>query len=477
MLSFSRIKKIHFVGIGGIGVSALAKMMLLADKEVSGSDLNMSDITDDLKKLGASIFKGHRKSNLPPAADLIIYSSAASKDNPERQEAFNKGVPQLSYFEALGLLSKGKFTIAVSGTNGKTTVTAMTGLILERAGLDPTVVVGSKVKEFGGFAGQQASNFRQGKSGYFVVEACEYQAHMLELNPQIIILTNIEEDHLDYYRNLRHIQSTFQTYIDKLPQNGVLILNVDDPVSRKFKLPKCRVITYGIRNKAEITAKNVKVENGYQKFDVHFGKAAAPRTLNFLLRLPGRFNVYNALAAIAGSLNLGIRPEVGRDVLTDFSGIWRRFEKVGVIPIHGSSVTDYPAVISDYAHHPTAIQGTIQGAKDFYPGKRLVVVFQPHQRNRTRKLFSDFVRSFSGADLLIVSEIYDVAGRENKEDKNISSKDLVQTIKKRFNSNNIFFTRDLPQTKSLIFKKVRPNDLILIMGAGDIDKVARGLVK
>jgi len=480
------------VGIGGIGVSALARMMLSEGKEVSGSDLGGVDIVGDLRKLGAVIYKGHRGSNLSSTTDLVVYSSAVQESNPERQQAFDKKIPQLSYFEALGLLSRRKFTIAVSGTNGKTTTTAMLGLILERAGFDPTVVVGSKVREFGGDVGQGASNFRPGKSKYFVVEACEYQAHMLELNPQVIVLTNIEKDHLDYYRGLAHIRDTFQSYIDKLPVNGVLVLNVDDAVAKKFRRPKGRVITYGLDNNADVMAKNISVKDGCQRFDVCFKKSIVFRFLvspssdlsknlerifGFSLYLPGRFNIYNALAAVAGSLSLGIKPEEGKEVIENFTGTWRRFEKIGTISIPGHPIAEHPIVISDYAHHPTAIQGTIQGTKDFYPSKRLMVVFQPHQRNRTRKLFNDFVRSFSGVDLLIISEIYDVAGREKEEDRDISSKDLVKEIKKRFKGKKVFYAKDLKQTKDLVLRNINLDDLVLIMGAGDIDSLARNLVK
>lgn len=502
----NNFKKIHFIGIGGIGTSAIAKMMLKKGKNVSGSDIAKSEITEELEKLGAKIFTpcqnkfgagqvGHSAKNLADDVDLVIYSPAVPQNNSEIKKAFRlqaRGykLQVLSYPEFIGQLSKNKFTIAVSGTNGKSTTTAMLGLILEKAGLDPTVIVGSKVPQWKGNL-RLSTDFIRNKSvirSPLVVEACEWRAHMLNLNPQIIILTNLEEDHLDYYQDINHLVRTFQKYIDKLPSKGSLILNADDSNLKKLK-PKCKVITYGINNKADLMAQNIIVKNNRQEFDLIFGsdllsfKNRKIRPLKLKIKIPGIFNIYNVLAASAASLSLGVKPKVIKKVLENFKGIWRRFEvkelKIKNRPPNCRRKTDKLKIVSDYAHHPTAVRETIKAAKEFYPHCRIVAVFQPHHRNRTKKLFNDFVQSFDMADLIILSEIYDVAGREKIEDMDISSKDLVNAIRMRMqiktNKNTdfkeIFYTKDLAETKKRLLEIIQPGDVVLIMGAGDIYKL------
>jgi UDP-N-acetylmuramate--alanine ligase len=463
-MNLRKIKKVHLIGVGGIGVSAVANMMLDLGKDTSGSDMAESKIIKELEKKGLIFYLGHKSENLAPDVDLVVYSPAIPADNPERQKAKKLDIPELSYPQMLGQLGKDRKVVAVSGTNGKTTTTSLLGLILEAAHEDPLVIVGSKVKNF------KEGNLRLGEGEYFVVEACEYRAHMLNLDPQIIVLTNIEEDHLDYYKNLDHIIETFQKYVDKLPQDGLLILNNDDPVSREMiQKPKCKVATYGIKNKADVMAKNIRVKGERQYFDLTCSGQKIEMT--FSLLVPGIFNIYNALAATATALELGVAPEIIKKVLENFTGTWRRFEKVGE---RGGAI-----IISDYAHHPTAVQGTIRAARDFYPGRRLVVVFQPHQRNRTKNLFGRFVKSLEGADVVILSEIYDVAGREEAEDQDISSKDIARELEKRYGDKfkKVLFACHLEETIKLILENIKPNDLVLVMGAGDIFQVAEELVK
>lgn len=498
-MDLTKIRKICFIGLGGIGISAIAKMMLAQNKIVSGSDLVASEIIADLEKIGAKIHIGHKIENLDKDTDLVIYSPAVPENNPERQWAAKLNIPQLSYPEFLGQLSKEKFTIAVSGTNGKSTTTALLGLILEAANFDPLVIVGSKVPQWNGnlrlpqinvdqnadryrylresasavgrdISVNQCNNLRksaiQVEQGLFVVEGCEWRAHMLNLEPKIIILTNLEEDHLDYYRNINQIIETFQKYIEKLPKEGILILNADDENLLKLR-PKCRVITYGIKSQADVMAKNIIVQSGRQEFDLISQLSMINSHLS--IKIPGLFNIYNTLAATTCALILGVKIEIIKKILENFSGIWRRFE-ISSIQYPVSSI-----VISDYAHHPTAVQGTIQAAREFYPGRRIVVVFQPHHRNRTKKLFNDFVKSFDQADVAIISEIYDVAGREQEQDADISSKDLVMAIKVRMknkiNLKEVFYTKNLVETKDQLLRIIQPNDVVLIMGAGDIYKI------
>jgi len=428
-----KYKKIFFVGIGGIGVSALAKLFKRfksQGKIVIGSDKYASEITDELKKQGIKVFIGHKQKNLDPDTDLVIYSPAVRPEIPERKKATKLGIPQLSYPEVLGLISRDKYTIAVSGTHGKSTTAAMLGLILAKADLDPTVIVGSKVGPF------KNSNLRIGKSKYFVVEACEWRAHMLELNPRVIILTNLEPDHLDYYKTFKNLKNAFKKYVSRLPKNGLLIFNADDKnCTEVAKSARCKTAGYSIKS----------------GFD-------------FSLQVPGRFNIYNALAARTCALRLGVKPEIIKRTLVGFKGIWRRFEKIGE---YSSAL-----VFSDYAHHPTAIKETLKAAKESYPKRRLVVVYQPHHYDRTKRLFKQFTRAFDLADLVILNEIYKVSGREEIV-KKISSKDLVRELKKR--KINAVFTKNLKETKKVLLNNITKEDLVLIMGAGDIYQLSTSL--
>lgn len=464
---FEKYKKIHFVGAGGIGVSALAKWALHDGVAVSGSDAASSGITDELQKMGAKIFIGHDKKNVPADADLIIYSDAVPKDNPERrftshfEKGGQRGILEKSYFEVLGEISREKKTIAISGTNGKSTTTAMIGKILIDAGLDPTVIVGSKMKDF------EYGNLHIGKGEFFVVEACEHNAHMLHLSPEYIVLTNIEADHLDFYKNLENILKHFEEYVSRIPKSGFLVYNADDKntISVIPAKAEIRAISYGV-NSADFKFFNRRAEEGRQIFDVLMeGNKLGVTELS----IPGLFNVYNAMAAIATAHSLGVEFEIIKKSLVNFKGLWRRFEKVGEfrgVPI-----------ISDYGHHPTAVAATILAAREFYPGRRVVVAFEPHQHHRTKALFADFVRSFGEADLVILSEIYDVIGRAGE--KNISSKKLAEATVNYWKTDEdqkpdreMIYCANLSETEEALRKNVKKDDIVIIMGAGDIYKIA-----
>lgn len=428
MQNFKQIDKIFFVGIGGIGVSALAKLLKSQGKEVIGSDKYASEITDDLKKQGIKVYIGHNEKNLDTDTNLVIYSPAVSPEIPERKKAAKLAIRQLSFHKALGLISKNKYTIAISGTHGKSTTTAMLGLILVKAGLDPTVIVGSKVGPF------KDSNLQIGKSKYFVTEACEWRAHMLELNPKVIILTNIEKDHLDYYKTFKNLKEAFKKYVNKLPKDGLLVINADNRVCLEIaKSAKCKVVTY-------------------QGSD-----------LQFALQVPGQFNIYNASAARACALEIGVKQETIKKALTGFKGIWRRFEKIGE--------RNGALIFSDYAHHPTSVKETLKAAKELYPRKRLVVVYQPHHFDRTKRLFKDFIKAFDLADFVILSEVYDVPGREVV--KQVSSNDLTRELKKR--KIETLFAKDRKETEKILLKNIRKGDIVLIMGAGDIYDLSTSL--
>jgi len=467
MAFFDGISRVHVIGAGGIGVSAVAKLLAHAGKKVSGSDVARNEATRELEAAGIPVAIGHAAANVPAEADLAVYSSAVPENNPERQEVRSRGIRELSYFEFIGEYSKSKWTIAVSGTNGKSTTTALLGLILEKAGFEPTVIVGSKVRTF------PDKNLRLGRGEYFVIEACEHQAHMLELFPQMIVLTNIEEDHLDYYRDLDHIRETFRRYAAKLPPDGSLILNTDDPVcAADFDHAPGRV-SYGLEAAADYAARGLSVGGGRQRFEV-VRRSGRPASLGeFSLPLPGRFNVYNALAAITAAAELGAPPAAIREAIAEFAGLWRRFEPVG----------DHDGVpmYSDYGHHPTAVAGTLAAAREFFPDRRVVLAFQPHQHNRTRRLFDEFVASFDGADVLVLAEIFDVAGRESAEDQRVSSRDLAEAASRRDaaagRTREIVFAADLDRTAEVLHRVLRPGDVLLLMGAGDIYKLAERLKK
>jgi UDP-N-acetylmuramate--alanine ligase len=459
--------KVHVIGAGGIGISAVAKLLRHEGKVVTGSDVGANETTAELEKAGVTVAVGHAETNLPDDATLVIYSSAVPATNPERAKAARLGIRELSYPDFLGELTKERWTICVSGTNGKSTTTALLGLMLERAGLDPTVIVGSKVASF------PDGNLRLGRGKYLVVEACEHNAHFLKYHPQMIVLTNVEEDHLDFYRDLGHIRETFQEYVDRLPPDGTLVVNADDHVSFHELKPKTPFVTYAVDGAADYAVRHLAVGGGWQTFHVVRAKGSAETVVgDFQLGVPGKFNVANAMAAMTAALELGASVEAVQGVLREYPGIWRRFERVGE--------KDGALVISDYGHHPTAVAGTIEAARAFYAGRRIVLAFQPHQRNRTRRLFDEFVPSFDGADALVLAEIFDVAGREEVSDSHVSSKQLADAVQERDREHgvtrDVTYAADLDETYAALRDRVRHGDIVIIMGAGDIYTLAKKLV-
>ena len=434
--------KVHFIGIGGIGVSALAQYYLEKGHQVSGSDLNSSEITEFLRVKGARIYIGPQLARTVLAnIDLVIYSPAVQKNNPELMAAKKLGIKCQSYPKALGELTKKYFTIAVSGTHGKSTTTAMIALILIRAGLDPTVIVGTKLKEF------KNSNCRVGKSNYLVIEADEHFASFLNYWPKIIVLTNIEADHLDYYKNLQNLLKTFKEYISHSSKDGVLIFNKND------------------KNILEITKNYIGDTYGFS------GKQNEAKKIKNILKIPGEHNVYNALAALTLARVLKIPDKVTYKTLSEYKGAWRRFEIKNVKLYENTSCSI--TVVSDYGHHPTEIRATVKAAREKWPNKIIWLVFQPHQYQRTFYLFKDFVRVFKKAlakhwvNKCIITDIYDVAGREKKEiRKKVNSEKLVKAINKK---DAIY----LPKQKILNYlkKNLGGGEVVIIMGAGDIYKL------
>ena len=459
----------HLIGIGGIGLSALARWLLALGKNVSGCDAIASKITRALIKESISVDFGHNPEHIRKfKPDIIIASPAVPEDNPEILEAKKMGVPVLNYPEALGLLSNSLVTTAICGTNGKSTTTALVGLALIKGGIDPTILVGSIVKEISG-------NFRKGDSNVAVIEACEYKRAFHHYTPQNIIITNIEAEHLDYFKSLEDIVSAFEEFALQIKPDGIIIANGDDLNVKKVldnvaaKRPDIKIIRFGKGNGCDIKFSNVKVKKEKTYFDIVSFENEAK---TFCLQIPGEFNVYNAAAVLTAAKVYDVSFEKSSDVLSDFGGIWRRFERVG--EYRGA------LIISDYAHHPTAVEKTIQAARSIFPKRRIVAVFQPHQHNRTRMFFDDFVKCFDEADVIILLEIYKVLGRISEEDKKISSNDLVSAMKDRDGekgvSREILFALDLHEAEFLVKKHTQKNDCVLIMGAGDIGELPERIV-
>lgn len=456
-MSFFQTKKIHFVGIGGHGVSALARLAKQLGMQVTGSDLEESPITKELSQLGIKIFIGHNAKNIHEGVEMVIYTSAAKKEeNADLQEAARRGISNYSYPQALGLISQERETIAVSGTNGKTTTTLMLGRILEAGGLDPLVIAG------GNLEGEHGGGFRFGK-GPFVVEACEAWGNFLHLHPSHLIITNIEEDHMDYYKDLDDIIATFWKLIGQVKSGGYLVMNRDDAgvQNLKFKIQNnsLKIKNFGIKNKTDFQAEEIKTNSNSQEFKI--------KNSAFQIYVPGLFNIYNALAAVSMALSLGVATEAIQKALTEFKGSWRRFQILG----------EYreTTIVSDYGHHPAGVKGTIEAARQKYPGHRIVTVFHPHHKWRTRFLFNQFIKAFLQSDVIILNEIWAAPGREPRED-NISSADLVAELKKQGKKES-YFGADLEKTREILNQIIKPGDVVLIMGAGYIYKMAEKLVK
>lgn len=413
------------VGIGGIGMSALAQLLQSHGKEVSGSDRDASPVTALLEEKGITVAIGHDAASLPSDLGLLIYSDAIPANNPEREHAAMMGVPEMSYFVALGEISKTMRTIAVAGTNGKTTTTAMLAKILDYAEKQPTAIIGSLVKDFG-------SNFLAGREDLLVVEACEYRDHLLELSPEILVITNIELDHTDYFPDLEAVQETFRKAVMRVPVHGCIVANAYDPaVAAALSDAHAPIIDY------------------------------TTQTVPQLSQI-GEFNRMNARAAKAAARAAfpHLQEEYTDKALIDFKGSWRRFDYKGETP-QGALVYD------DYAHHPTAIEKTILAAREQFPECNIVVVFHPHLYSRTRDLFAGFVAALSMADRVILAPIY-AAREENTHD--ISSQKLAVAISKI--NPNVSALPDFNSIRTEILASATDRDLVITMGAGDIYKVA-----
>jgi UDP-N-acetylmuramate--alanine ligase len=450
---FSR-QHLHFAGIGGIGMSGIAEVLLNLGYTISGSDLKLSPTTERLAQLGATIYEGHNAENVAGAKALVV-SSAVEESNPEVQEARRLQIPVIPRGELLAELMRLKYGIAVAGSHGKTTTTSMVATILSHAGLDPTVVVGGKVAAMGG------TNARVGKSDFLVVEADESDGSFLKLSPIFAIVTNIDREHLDHYAGLEPIRSAFIEFVNKVPFYGATILCLDDEnVQSILPSVKRRTITYGRNSQADYQP-GVK-ESG----DFHSCFTLRSRTADlgeFHLNIPGEHNILNATAAIAVARELHVEPDVIREGLRKFTGVGRRFEVRGIV--RGVTVVD------DYGHHPTEIRATLAAAKSCGRGK-MHVLFQPHRYSRTFHLLDDFARAFHQADRVVVLDIY---AASEKPIEGVTAEALVDRMR-QFGHRGAEYAGSSDAGVETIVQGVEPGDMILTLGAGSVSQLGEKIL-
>ncbi len=451
MIDLSNYKKIHCIGIGGIGLSGIAEILLSRGYNVTGSDMKESDITTSLASKGARVFIGHRAENVE-GADLVVYSAAVGKDNPELLLAQTKEIPAITRAEMLGILmDEYENSIAISGTHGKTTTTSMVSLILENAKTEPTILVGGNLAEIGG-------NAKVGNSKYFITEACEYMDSFLSLRPKIEIILNIDSDHLDYFKDIDHIVSSFDKFAKLVPQKGLIVAYEANPFVNQVIKNLDNVVTFGLNeNCTYYGADLIFNESGMPEFNVIKDGELLSRVQ---LSVPGEHNVLNALAAFACCHSLGIDANIIKTTLQNYTGTQRRFDIVGTTD-QGIKIVD------DYAHHPTEIKATLSACQNV-PHNKLWCIFQPHTYTRTLALFDEFAESFEKTDQLIMAEIY--AAREKNINK-ISATQLVEKIKDNHPGKDVKFMEDFKDIANYVRENASKGDLVLTMGAGDIYKV------
>ena len=454
---FRRIQHVHFVGIGGIGMSGIAEVLANMGFRVSGSDLRRSDVTARLEALGAKIFEGHAAEHVGDS-HVVVRSTAVRDDNPEIAEARRRSIPVIARAEMLGELMRLKpHTIAVAGSHGKTTTTSMIANVLAHAGLDPTVVVG-------GVVGSMGSNARLGKSDLMVTEADESDRSFLMLTPTYAVVTNIDREHMDHYADMTDVRKCFADFVNKVPFYGAAVLCLDDPHVQAV-IPEVvrRRITYGLSAQADIAAREVR-------YDQQFGSVFQVRREGepigeVSLHVPGLHNIYNSLAAVAIGLELELPFETIAGALSTFAGVNRRFQLKG----EAAGVL----VVDDYGHHPTEIRATLVAAKLGAAGRRMVVLFQPHRYTRTQDLMEEFARSFNNADVLMVSDIY--AASEDPIE-GVTAEALVEAVH-RFGHKDARHAGSVEEATQALLAEVRPGDMVITLGAGNVYRVGEKLIE
>ncbi len=450
-------KHIHFLGIGGIGVSGIAQVMNDRGVEVSGSDMKASTVTEMLKKEGIKVSIGHAAENVE-GADLLVYSSAVSMENPEIKRAKELGIPVIPRSEALGMLmDEYPVSIAVSGTHGKTTTTSMVSLILERAKKDPTILVGGILNELHG-------NVRVGGHDIIVSEACEYMDNFLDLRPTMEIILNIDSDHLDYFKDIYHIARSFDKFASAVPENGTVIAYDANPfVKSVIDGLKCNVVTFGFNEYSDYYALNIAFDsNGHPSYDL-FNKGGYVDKIT--LSVPGEHNVANSLAAIAACMTLGVDIDTIKATLEAFTGTQRRFDIIG--HVNGFTIVD------DYAHHPTEIKATLAAAQKL-AHRKVWCLFQPHTYTRTLALMDQFADAFEDADAVCLAEIY--AAREKNIYK-LSSSAVAEDIMARHPGKDVKFIPDFNEMADYVLANAKEGDVVITMGAGDIYRVGEMILE
>jgi UDP-N-acetylmuramate--alanine ligase len=457
---FAKIQRIHFVGIGGIGMSGIAEVLLNLGYKISGSDLKSSAVTQRLATLGAITFEGHTAEHVS-GAEVVVTSSAISPDNPEVAEARKQHIPVIQRAEMLAELMRLKYGIAIGGMHGKTTTTSMVAAVLAAGGLDPTVVVGGRVDAMG-------SNARLGKSQYLVAEADESDRSFLKLSPILSIVTNIDREHMDCYRNMRDVRQTFLDFMDRVPFYGMIVACNDDPILRKL-LPQVqrRVVTYGTRRGSDFLIRPGAIEQqpGEHRPLSHFKVSYRARSLaDFVLHVPGTHNILNATAAIATGIGLDIPVETIRDALENFRGVDRRFQLKG-------KVADI-SVIDDYGHHPTEIRATLAAAKQC-GFRRIHVIFQPHRYTRTKELMEEFTTAFQDADTLRILDIY---AASEQPIEGITGEALAARIQE-VSGQTVRYGTSFPEVAEAVSSEAEAGDMILTLGAGSVSQLGPAIVE
>ena len=442
---FKSIRKIHFVGIGGIGMSGIAEILLNQGFEVSGSDLNLTEVTKRLTELGAIIYEGHSPENVKDA-DVLVYSSAVVPDNPEVRTAADRNIPIIKRAEMLAETMRMKYGIGIAGTHGKTTTTSMVGLTLTEGGIDPTIIVGGKLSGLGG------TNARLGNGEFIVVEADEFDRTFLRLTPTIAAITTLESEHLDTYKDLDDIKTAFVEFANKVPFYGFVVLCLDETALQDI-IPQINktIFTYGITAQADVRAVDIEHEGFSSQYNViHKGKELGRIKLN----IPGEHYVKNSLVAVTIGMELGIDFKIIKKALEKFTGVYRRFE---------TKYKNDILVLDDYAHHPTETTVTLAGIRAAW-GRRLVVVFQPHLYSRTKDFYQDFGKSFLNSDVFICTDIY--PARE-KPIEGVTG-EMIANITRKLGHKNVHYVADKNEIPGKLMQIKKKDDIIITMGAGDI---------
>ena len=451
---FKNIQKVHFVGIGGIGMSGIAEILLNQGFEITGSDKSLSEVTERLSGLGIKVYEGHSRENVKDA-DVLVYSSAVTIDNPEVEEAIARKIPVIKRSEMLAETMRLKYGIGIAGTHGKTTTTSMVGLTLTEGNIDPTIIVGGKLSGLGG------TNARLGNGDFIVVEADEFDRSFLKLTPAIAAITTLESEHLDTYKDIDDIKSAFIEFANKVPFYGFVVLCMDEPALREIiqQINK-KVLTYGLSPEADIRAVDITHEKFFSSFTVLYKEKELGK---IKLRIPGSHNVKNSLVAVCIGIELGVEFNIIKKALESFTGVYRRFEV---------KYNKEVLVVDDYAHHPTETGATLAGIRDGW-NNRLVAVFQPHLYSRTRDFYQEFGKSFLNSDVFVCTDVY--PARENPIN-GITGK-LIADAAKNLGHKNVIYVPEKNDIPEVLSELKQAGDIIITMGAGDIWKFGEKFIE